>query len=143
MFYPTTFQTSDPFSLMRSMMRDADRVPSRGAAQVEGFPAVNIWQGDDAIAVTAELPGVDPADIDISVQENVLRISGVRKPPELPDDARWHRNERGFGRFSRAVRVPFHAADDKVEAWMVNGVLRIVVGRRDEDKPRKIEIKAA
>ncbi|PTQ66519.1 Hsp20/alpha crystallin family protein [Celeribacter persicus] len=142
MLYPTYTRRSDPFALMRSMLRDFDRVsPSRLAQPV--FPAVNVWQSDEAVAITAELPGVDPADIDISVKENVLTLSGERKAPEVPEGARWHRNERGFGRFARSVRLPFVAADDKVEARMTNGVLRIVVGRPEEDKPRKIEIKAA
>lgn len=142
MFYPTFARRSDPFSLMRTMLRDHDRfTPTRTAQPV--FPAVNVWQGDEAVAVTAELPGVEPADIDISVKENVLTITGERKAPQVPEGARWHRNERGFGKFSRTVRLPYAATDDKVEARMANGVLRIVIGRPEEDKPRKIEIKAA
>ena len=141
MFYPTYTRSADPLGLMRSMMRDFDRAtPAPSAPPV--FPAVNVWQGDEAVAVTAELPGIDPADIDISVKDNVLTLSGVRKAPEVPEDARWHRNERGYGKFSRAIRLPFAASDDKVEARMTNGVLRVVVGRPEEDKPRKIEIKA-
>ena len=137
MFYPTYSRSSDPFALMRSVLRDFDAVsPARSARPI--FPAVNIWQGDEAVAITAELPGVDPADIDISVKDN-----GERKAPELPDGARWHRSERGYGKFKRAVRLPFPASDDKVEARMTNGVLRILVGRPEEDKPKKIEIKAA
>lgn len=141
MFYPTYTRRGDPFALMRSMMRDFDRETPVAAAQA-GFPAVNLWQGDEAVAVTAELPGIDPADIDISVKDNVLTLSGERRAPEVPEDARWHRNERGYGKFSRAIRLPFAATDDKVEARMTNGVLRVVIGRPEEDKPRKIEIKA-
>lgn len=142
MLFPTQMQRSDPFALMRSMLRDFDRVAPGGAAQPV-FPAVNVWQGDEAIAITAELPGVDPADIDISVRENVLTISGERRVPDLPQEARWHRQERAFGKFTRAIRLPFAAAGDKVEARMANGVLRVVVGRPEDEKPRKIEIKAA
>ncbi len=141
MLYPAYARSSDPFALMRSVLRDFDRFTSAGAVQPV-FPAVNVWQGDEALAITAELPGIDPSDIDISIKENVLTISGERKAPEVPEGARWHRNERGYGRFARAVRLPFAASEDKVEARMTNGVLRIVVGRPDEDKPKKIEIKA-
>ncbi|KRS10248.1 Hsp20/alpha crystallin family protein [Paracoccus sp. SCSIO 75233] len=142
MYYLPYTRRSDPFALMRSMMRDFDRTtPARGAPSV--FPAVNIWQGDEAVAITAELPGVDAADIDISVKDNVLTLSGERKMPEVPEGARWHRSERGYGKFSRTIRLPFAATDEKVEARMANGVLRIVVGRPEEDKPKKIEIKAA
>ena len=142
MIFPTDFFRSDPFALMRSVMRDFDEI-ARTSAPVRAFPAVNLWQGEDAVALTAELPGVDPADVDISVKDNILTISGERRAPELPEGARWHRSERGFGKFSRAIRLPFAASDDKVEARMTNGVLRIVVGRPEEDKPRKIQIKAA
>ncbi len=142
MYYPTYTRRSDPFGVMRSMLRDVNRfIPTNSDQSV--FPAVNVWQGDDAVAVTAELPGIDPSDIDISVKDNVLTISGERKTPDVPDTARWHRNERRLGKFTRAIRLPFAASDDKVEARMTAGVLRIVVGRPDEDKPRKIEIKAA
>lgn len=142
MYYPTYTRRSDPFGMMRSMLRDVNRfIPTNSDQSV--FPAVNVWQGDDAVAVTAEIPGIDPSDIDISVKDNVLTISGERKAPDVPDTARWHRNERRFGKFTRAIRLPFAASDDTVEARMTAGVLRIVVGRPDEDKPRKIEIKAA
>ncbi len=91
MLYPTYLRRSDPFALMRSMMRDLDRGfwPSSRAA----FPAVNVWQGPEAVAVTAELPGIEPGDIEISVKDNVLTLSGERKAPEVPDGARWHRND--------------------------------------------------
>jgi HSP20 family protein len=142
MFYAPYTRRSDPFALMRSMMRDFDRsAPTRGATAV--FPAVNVWQGDDAIAITAELSGVDPADIDISVKDNTLTLSGERKVPQIPEGARWHRSERSYGKFGRTIRLPFAASEDKIEARMTDGVLRIVVGRPEEDKPRKIEIKAA
>lgn len=141
MLYPFYSRRSDPFALMQSMLGEFDRVaPARGHPV---FPAVNVWQGDEVVAVTAELPGIDPADIDISIKDNVLTLSGERRAPEVPEGARWHRNERGYGKFSRTVRLPFAASDDKVEARMVNGVLRIVVGRPEADKPKKIEIKAA
>ena len=142
MYYPAYTRRSDPFALMRSMLRDVDRFTPTRTAQPE-FPAVNVWQGDEAVAVTAELPGIEPSDIDISVKDNVLTISGERKAPEVPEGARWHRNERSYGKYSRAVRLPYAASDDTVEARMTNGVLRVVVGRPEEDKPKKIEIKAA
>lgn len=142
MLYPTYTRRSEPFAVMRSMLRDFDPfTPPRAAQPV--FPAVNVWQGDEAVAITAELPGIDPSDIDISIKNNVLTIAGERKAPEAFDSARRHRSERSYGKFSRALRLPFAAADDKVEARMTNGVLRIVVGRPEEDKPKKIEIRAA
>lgn len=142
MLYPFYTRRNDPFALMQSMLGDFERGMLTRAVR-PAFPGVNVWQGDEAVAITAELPGIDPADIDISVKDNVLTLSGERRAPEVPENARWHRNERGYGKFSRAVRLPFAASDDRVEARLANGVLRIVVGRPEEDKPKKIQIKAA
>jgi HSP20 family protein len=141
MLYPTYLRRSDPFALMRSMMRDLDHGfwPTSRAS----YPAVNVWQGPEAVAVTAELPGIEPGDIEIAVKDNVLTISGERKAPEVSEGARWHRRERGYGKFSRAIRLPFAASDDLVEARMNNGVLRIIIARPEETRPKKIEIKAA
>jgi len=142
MLYPFHARRSDPFALMQSVLGDVDRMaPARAAHPV--FPAVNVWQGEEAVAITAELPGIAPDDIDISTKDNVLTLSGERKVPDIPEGARWHRNERGYGKFTRSIRLPFPASDDHVEARMSNGVLHIVIGRPEEDKPRKIEIKAA
>jgi HSP20 family protein len=139
MLYPSTY-IADPFALMRRMSRDFDR--SFGG-QTAAFPAVNVWQNEEAVVITAELPGIDPSDIDITVKNNVLTLAGERRAPEVGEDAVWHRRERGFGRFSRAIRLPFPARDEQVEARFANGVLRVAVSRPEEDKPRRIEIKAA
>jgi HSP20 family protein len=140
MLYPTNLYRADPFSLMRRLTDDLDRGrPGRGQA----FPPINIWQSDEAAAISAELPGVDPGDIDISVKDDVLTLSGERHAPDLFEDANWHRRERAFGKFTRAVRLPFRVDPEKVEARFADGVLRVAVGRPDADKPRRIEIKAA
>jgi HSP20 family protein len=137
MLYPTTLRRSDPFALMRSMLRDLD-APARRV-----FPAVNVWQGPESVAITAELPGMEPGDIEISIKDDLLTLSGERKAPDLLEGARWHRRERGFGKFSRTIRLPFAAREDRIEARMTHGVLRIAIARPDELKPKKIEIKAA
>lgn len=142
MLYRAQSPGRDPFALMRTMMRDFDRTSSRSGIRSE-FPAVNIWQSDEGVAITAELPGVEPSDIEITVKDDFLTLSGERKVPDVPEGARWHLNERRFGKFSRAVRLPYEARDDHVEARFENGVLRIVVGRPEEQKPRRVEIKTA
>ena len=143
MLYPIRGRRNDPFALMRSMMHDLESSGVWPSTSRVTFPAVNVWQGPDAIAVTAELPGIEADNVEISVKGNVLTVSGERKAPAVPEGARWHRNERGYGKFSRAIRLPFAATDDKVEARMTNGVLRIVVSRPEETKPRRIDVKAA
>jgi HSP20 family protein len=139
MLYTNTF-AADPFAIMRRMSEAFDRSLDP-APNV--FPAVNVWQNDEAVAITAELPGVDPADIEITIKDNVLTLAGERKLPDVGDGAIWHRRERAFGRFARAIRLPFVGSDDQVEARFSNGVLRIAVARPEQDRPRRIEIRAA
>lgn len=143
MLYPaSTFFRRDPFALMRRMSEDFDRaLGDRVTGQ--GFPQVNVWQSAEAAAITAELAGVEPDDIEITVKDNLLTLSGERKEPEVEEGATWHRRERGYGRFSRVVRLPFAGDPERIDARFSNGVLKIAVGRPEADKPRKIEIKAA
>ncbi|MCY4199063.1 MAG: Hsp20/alpha crystallin family protein [Gammaproteobacteria bacterium] len=137
MLYPaSTFLRRDPFSLVRRFHGDF-------ANGTRGYPFVNLWHSQDRVAITAEVPGVDPADIDISVKDNLLVFSGERKADTMPEKTLWHQRERNFGKFSRAVRIPFNLDPDKTEARVRNGVLEVVVHRREEDKPRRIEVKAA
>jgi HSP20 family protein len=107
------------------------------------FPAVNMWQGEQSIALTTELPGVAPADIEISAKDDVLTISGERKVPEVGDRAVWHLRERPFGKFTRTIELPFRVDADKIEARFHNGVLEIELQRPEEDRPRRIAVKAA
>ncbi len=110
--------------------------------QAAGYPAMNVWSNEDGALVTAELPGVLPADIDISVVNDTLTISGKRERDECDQDVRFHRRERGCGSFTRSFQLPFHVEADKVEASFDKGVLHISLPRAEADKPRKITVKA-
>lgn len=140
-FTPPMGSRQDPLALMRRLQQDLSR-PGRPTGQ-GAFPAVNIWQGADSMAVTAELPGIEAGDIDISVKEDLLTVAGERKAPATGDETFWHRRERGFGRFSRVIQLPFRVDPDKVEARFENGVLEVELHRPEEDKPRRIDIKSA
>ena len=133
----------DPFAVMRRLQDEVDRTFTSPARAAGGFPAVNIWQGTDTAALTAELPGVDPADIDISVKEDVITVAGERKAPATDDQTVWNRRERPYGRFSRVIQLPFKVDPDRVEARLQDGVLQIELHRPEADKPRRIQIKAA
>ncbi|EFH10543.1 Hsp20/alpha crystallin family protein [Pseudoroseomonas cervicalis] len=137
---PMTVYPADPFALLRRVSDALDRVAFAGPAPA--FPAVNVWQNDEAAAIVAELPGVGPQDIEITVKEDVLTISGERRAPELPEHAEWLRRERAYGRFSRAIRLPFRVDPDQVDARFTDGVLRIAVRRPEADRPQRIAIKA-
>jgi HSP20 family protein len=104
---------------------------------------MNVWNGMDSAVITAELPGVDPESVDISIVGETLTLSGQRQPEEMPEEARYHRQERGNGRFTRAFQLPFLVDANGVEARFERGVLQISLPRAEADKPKKITVKAA
>ncbi|SEM25302.1 HSP20 family protein [Roseovarius azorensis] len=137
----------DPFAELRQLQSQMNRMfEGGGRSQRAGdgnWPPVNMWLGDDSVVVTAEMPGVGKDDIDLTVRENTLIISGKRNPSTDDDDAAWHRRERPSGEFSRSIRLPLRVDPDKVEARAKNGVLEIEMGRPDAERPRKIKVKAS
>jgi len=108
-----------------------------------GYPAMNVWANEDSVLITAEVPGVNPKEIDISVLGDTLTLNGVRNPVELPEGARYHRRERGYGKFTRTIKLPYTADVKKVDAKFKNGVLNITLPRAEADKPLKIAVKSA
>ncbi|MBN1671995.1 MAG: Hsp20/alpha crystallin family protein [Kiritimatiellae bacterium] len=107
------------------------------------YPPVNAWVSDDAVVLEAELPGVDPKAVEISLEDGLLRLSGNREPVALKDGEAFYRRERRHGRFNRAFRLPFAVDGKKVKASYKHGILTITLERAEEDKPRKIAVEAA
>jgi HSP20 family protein len=105
-------------------------------------PPVNVWVDEHAVSVEADLPGIDPAKLDISVTEgNRLTIQGERAQVELPN-AVWHRQERGHGTFVRELTLPTLVDADNVEARSEVGVLRLTLPKAEAAKPRKIPVRS-
>ena len=105
------------------------------------YPLLNVWEDDDRVYVEAELPGMELDDLEISVHGTQLSIKGERKSPATEHTA-WHRQERGFGKFSRVIELSADMDQEGVEACLKNGVLTVTLPKREETKPRRIEIKA-
>ncbi len=110
---------------------------SRSAGGAE-FPAINVWTKEDGAVLTAEVPGLAAEDMDISVTGSSLTIRGERAPEETQGE--YHRREREFGSFVRAIDLPFRIDADSVEASFANGVLTLRLPRAEADKPRKIKV---
>ena len=105
------------------------------------FPPVNVWENADHVYVEAELPGMEPKDLEIHVSGgNQLTIKGERKQ-QLPEKAVTHRQERGVGSFTRSLTLPFDVDPEKVDARFENGVLLIDLAKHETAKPRKIAVK--
>jgi HSP20 family protein len=135
---------ASPWREMRRMQREMDRLMNRdslGVAAAPCYPAMNVWTNEDGAVATAELPGFSPDDINISVEGDTLTVSGARAPEDV-GEARYHRRERGCGRFTRSFQLPFQVEGDAVEATFERGVLRIDLPRAEADKPKKIAVKA-
>jgi HSP20 family protein len=145
---PFSFYSSNPWRDIEQMQRDMDHLFNRMArfeqpAIAAGFPAINVWANEDGLVVTAELPGMNPDDIDISVVNETLTLSGLRQPDELKEGDKYHRRERRQGKFNRTFQLPFAIETDKVSAVFENGVLHISLPRAEAEKPKKIAVKAA
>ena len=118
------------------------------------FPAVNVAESDDAVTVEAELPGLAAGDVEISVADDELVLSGGRPEAAAAEEGTagdgerkpgvtWHRRERGSGRFERRIPLPVAVDAARVEARLVDGVLTVTCPKAPEAKPRKVEVKSA
>lgn len=105
------------------------------------FPALVVKEDGDKIIVEAELPGISPQDLDINVHGNTLTLSGERKPDTV-DGASYHRRERKWGCFRKAITLPDEVNPEAVHAECKNGVLKIVLPKAEQVKPKKIAIKS-
>jgi HSP20 family protein len=134
----------DPFLELRRMQSEMNRLFSGfSAAAAREFPPINIWLGENSVVVTAELPGVTPDNVDISLQDEVLTLQGSRQPQVREQDVKWHRRERAYGTFARTIQLPFRVDPEKVQARYNNGLLEVELERLEADRPKKIQIRAA
>lgn len=109
--------------------------------QAVAVPAVDVWQDENAVFAELDLPGVNPAELDVTVTDgNVLTVQGERKPGEVAAEA-WVRRERGHAKFGRTVELPFPVDPANVEARYEAGVLRVTLPKSEAAKPRKIAVK--
>ena len=122
-------QELDPFRMMRREMENAlrafDQKPSPGIGA--GVPAISVAETNDAFEVTAELPGVDEKDINVSLDDNQLIISGEKKAESTKEEKDWHIEERSYGSFYRSMFLPFEPEEGTIEAHFDKGVLHLVI----------------
>lgn len=121
------------------------RASSGGNSAGRGvYPPVNLYETNDAYVLTAELPGVDPGDIHVSLENTTVTLQGERKLQEATtEDASFHRRERSTGTFRRAFELPVAIDGDNVEATHKNGVLVLTLPKSPEAQPRQISVQAS
>jgi HSP20 family protein len=138
----------DPFSPFWDLRRELDRF--FGAPDVdfsagnggEFAPSVEVESDDHGLTMYAEIPGVDPEKVSVTVERNVLTITGERAACG-PSDATAHRSERRYGKFFRSYQLSDEYDTQKIEASCKNGILTVYVPRRAEAKPRQISVRTA
>ena len=145
----TTLNRYDPLRNVASLNDEVERLfrqtlgERAGASPVGAFtPALDVEEDEDGFTLHVELPGVEPEHVELSLEENVLTISGERRFYDDREADGFRRVERHFGRFHRAVRLPDRVDADRVRATYDDGMLTIVVPKAEEAKPRRIAINA-
>jgi HSP20 family protein len=129
-----------PRSVM-DLMEDMWRAPFEfGSLREFDFPAVNLSEDEKEIKVKAELPGMEAKDIEISVNNNSLVLQGEKKFEDEEKRDNYHRIERSYGTFYRAVSLPSEVDEDKITAKYKHGILEVKLPKSEKSKGKKIEI---
>lgn len=141
----------EPWSLVSRLHQDLDRVFSREfstgddshGAVCDWMPAVDVNEAKDAFVLRADLPGVDPKNIEITMENGVLTIRGHRASEVTKEENGYRRIERVSGEFFRRFTLPDSADANAINAQTGNGVLTVRIGKRPEVQSRRIEVKAS
>src|SRR5947207_5823131 len=129
---------------MNRLFDDAGRTwrADEPAATTTWSPAVDIFETEGEIIVKAELPGMERKDITLHLENNVLSLRGERKFEKETKDENYHRIERSYGAFSRSFSIPATVDDENIRAEYKDGVLNIVLPKKEQARPKQIKITA-
>jgi HSP20 family protein len=139
----------EPFRDLVTPQRDFDRLFRDAFSSQHGetelstrswAPPVDIYETEEAIVLKAELPGVDPKDVEVRVEDNTLYLKGERKFEKEVKEQNYHRVERSYGSFARSFSLPNSISTDKVRAEFKDGLLTLTMPKREESKPKTIKI---
>jgi len=135
----------DPFAGLLDLHREFSNLVApvtRGEGEFgQWAPPVDVYSDDDKVVVKAELPGLKKDEVEVSYDAGVLNIKGERKHEAQFKEKGYHRIERAYGGFHRAVRIPAEVDGSKCTAEMRDGVLRVTLPKAEQAKARKIEVK--
>jgi HSP20 family protein len=116
------------------------RFPDEADAMSAWVPAADIYETDENLVVTSDLPGVDLNELDVRVENNVLSIRGERHFERKVENEKFHRVERLYGRFERSLALTTPVEADKIQATYQDGVLRICLPKAETAKPKRVQI---
>lgn len=150
MFGSISYSENPLFTEFRRLEQEMDELLGGSTSWTSGirslppgtFPAINVGGTDESVTVYLFAPGIDPKQLDISIQQNVLTVSGKREPQaQAQTAATYYRRERFNGEFRRVISLPEDVDPDKVEATYRDGIVQISVLRREATRPRQIEVR--
>ena len=136
----------EPWGLLEQMRREMERaVDTRTAegssvATSDWVPAVDIKEDADSFVIVADIPGVDPKDIEVHMENGVLTIKGEKESEKKEEREGYKRVERSYGSFYRRFSLPDTADPDKISAKSNNGVLEVRIAKQEKVQPRKISV---
>jgi len=139
----------EPFRDLMTTQREFDRLfkeaftPLFGEGDISTrtwAPPVDIFETENDIVLKAELPGVDPKDVEVKVEDNTLYLKGERKFEKEVKDESYHRIERSYGSFARSFSLPNSINAEKVKGEYKDGLLTLTLPKREEAKPKTIKI---
>ena len=135
----------DPWETLRELQGEVDRVFHGSPAGYtdtasDWVPPIDIKEGEDAYEVSADVPGVDPKDIDVSLEDGVLTVKGERKTESQDEGLGYTRTERAYGSFFRRFTLPDTADAENISARTEHGVLRLHVPKKEKALPKKISV---
>ena len=143
---PVTTRGWDPFDIMREMLsmdplRQLGHLGPLGGGMQQFMPQFEVRETNDRYLFKADLPGVKDDDLEISVDESRLTVSGRREMEQADENDRYYAFERAYGSFTRTFTLPSGIDPDKVTADLKDGVLMIEIPKAPEHQPRKISVK--
>jgi HSP20 family protein len=135
---PAVARYRDPFQMARELLT----WDPYGGRQMTAFaPAFEVKETNEQFILRADLPGVSESDLDVSLHDNVLTVSGSRQNEERKEGESFALYERQFGSFSRGFSLPEVADGSRIEAKLSDGVLTLTIAKKEAAKPRKIALK--
>ncbi len=147
---PANTRTNDPNSLLRQFTNEIDRLFDQDLAGFgpsaphvgEWAPAVDVREEEDKYVIQADVPGMKPEDLEVTLDNGVLSIRGERSEEKDDSSGGVRHIERAYGSFVRRFSLPEAASDEDVDARVDQGVLTLTIKKKQEGRPRKIEVRS-
>ncbi len=141
----------DPFRYLAELQEDMNRLfdlslarlprEALGESVAEWLPAVDVIDEKDKLRIKADLPGVDKNNVEVNIEDGVLTIKGERKQEKEEKDKNYYRRECFYGVFERSISLPAEVDIEKAEANYKDGVLEIILPKKEEAKPKQLKLK--